>query len=178
MERDIRAIRRIGAKLEGASSTSTDAGPYTAEEITDAMSRSRASGGGLGCTTPALQSSVLAGRRVTAGLANLSQHMCVTSSLWSLRKYSLDTNQAHASFAPPAGSRPSASARTMPNSWTHLWVERQFPCIQEYCGVSQVGGISDPTSLVLAVVLLGKVRSCLAVATLISRLLTSNGTST
>ena len=43
-------------------------------------------------------------------------------------------------------------------------MKRHFPRIQEYCGDSQVGEISDPLSLVLAVVTLGEVRSYLGLA--------------
>ena len=164
MERDICTIMKSGAKPEDAPTATTASGPYTAEEITRAISRLRASGGGLGCATAALKSSVLAGRRVTACLANLSQHMCITSSLRSLRKYSPRHESGPRIVRSTSSLRPISICSDLAQLLDALWVERHFPCIQEYSGDSQVGGVSDPLSLVLAVVLLGEVRSYLGLA--------------
>eukprot|EP00959_Pyramimonas_sp_CCMP1952_P216173 4521486-Pyramimonas_sp.AAC.1 len=74
MKREIRAARKTGATPGDAPSTSTVAGPYTAVEITRAICRLRACRGGFGCAMAALKSSVLAGRRATACLANVFHH--------------------------------------------------------------------------------------------------------
>ena len=39
-----------------------------------------------------------------------------------------------------------------------LWVARNFAKIQAWCGEGQVGGVSDPLSIVLAATPLGKLR--------------------
>ena len=46
-----------------------------------------------------------------------------------------------------------------------LWMRRNVGRIQAFCGPAQVGGVSDPVSLVVALVLLGQLRASQGLST-------------
>ena len=86
--------------LQGSGSGSHEL-PYSAEDVAQAISaRLRAGRATLGCAAAALKSRVLAHRQVAAELVNLARHTAITSSLWSLRKYSFRSQRwrTHGAF--------------------------------------------------------------------------------
>ena len=152
-------IRKAGAVAAGedgggqaGSERGVAEGPYTNEEVAAAIGRLKAGKSTLCCAVAALKSKVLAGRQVSAGLVNLARHMGITSSLWALRKFTPRHKKGPRVVRSVSCLRPVSICSDMAQLQDALWVGRNQGALQDYCGGEQLGGVSDPVSMVPAVV--------------------------
>ena len=101
------------------------------------------------------------GRQVTLALANPSRRFGLTSSLWSLSlkavshiRKSDSRNVRHIKCL-----RPVSLVSDMAHVVDGLWIGRNRLLLEHMAGPGQVGGVSSPQFLVLALVLLTELRS-------------------
>ena len=165
MEFEVSEIRKAGAKAtreegggQSESRRGTAEGQYTNEEVAAAIGRLKAGKNTLCCAAAALKSKVLVGRQVSAGLVNLARHMGITSSLWAMRKFTPRHKKGPRVVRSVACLRPVSICSDMAQLQDALWVGRNQGALQDYCGDDQLGGVSGPISMVLAVVILGELR--------------------
>ena len=136
-----------------------DPGLYSVSEVNEALGNLKAGKRcAFGCID-ALRAPNEAGRRVTLALVNLSRFVGLTSSLWSLRKFYPIRKMGPAVVRHVGHVRPISIGTDMAQIQDALWLMRNRALLEAYAGPAQVGGIAEPISLVLAIVVLAQLRA-------------------
>ena len=158
-QRFVSGIRRNGAQSSCPSSRiSLSMARYSMDEVDAVLDSFKAGRHCLQGCYAALRSPCRPARLLVAALVNLSRHMCLTSSLWSIRRFSLIRKSGPPVVRNSMHLRPISISSDMAQVQDALWLSRVSVLIDEYCGPAQVGGVSDPISLVIALVLLCQLR--------------------
>ena len=84
--------------------------------------------------------------------------MGITSTHWSLRKIDPIRKAGPKIVRNMVNLRPVSFGTDMAQVQDALWMSRNGKLLERFCGPGQVGGIADPTSLVLALVILSQLR--------------------
>ena len=85
--------------------------------------------------------------------------MALTSSLWSLRRFTPIKKFGPSLVHSVECLQPISLCSDMAQVQNALWAKRNAAKFRKYCGDCQVGGVSDTISLVLALILLVQVRA-------------------
>ena len=99
------------------------------------------------------------GRRLTAALVNLSRHMGLTSTLWSLRQFAPIRKAGPRVVQNINNLRPISLSSDLAQVQDALWLSRNARKLEAYCGPDQIGGVSDVVSAVLALILHAQLRA-------------------
>ena len=161
----VAAIARCGALPAGSASSEELVVLYTEEELDELLAKfNKSKKCTNGCYT-ALCASSRTGRRLTLALVILGLFMALTSSLWSLRRFTPIKKTGPWLVRSLECLRSLSISSDIAQAQDELWAKRNAAKLREYCGDCQVGGISDTISLVLALVLLVQLRASQGAAT-------------
>ena len=105
------------------------------------------------------------GRRVTLALANLSRHCALTSTLWSCRQVTPLHKSGPRVVRSTLCLRPISISAVMTAVVDGLWTLRNAPLLEVYPGVAQQGGVGDPISPLLALLLHAQLRCAQGLST-------------
>ena len=105
------------------------------------------------------------GRRLTCGLMNLSRKVCLTSTFWCFRAVSPIRKSGPRVVRRTKHVRPISVASDLASVADALWLLRNQTAVSGFCGPNQQGGIGEPLSLVLGLVLNAEIRSAQSLCT-------------
>ena len=157
LQRYLHIIRASGAAHHTYPHTRTIS--YSQQEVDDVCDAFSQNKQCLGFPYAALKAQQGEGRKVTWALVTLGQHMGLTSSHWSLRRFGPIRKAGPRTVRHSKNLRPISVACDLAQVQDALWIARNGPLLETFCGPAQVGGVSDPISLVLALVIHAQLRS-------------------
>ncbi|CAE7471548.1 MOCOS [Symbiodinium natans] len=131
---------------------------YTLEELDDVLQKCHSSKKCLHGCFSLLKSSQSSHRKVVLGLANLSRHVGLTSSLWSLRQFAHIRKSGARIVRKVQCLRPISLVADMAHVIDGLWLARNRSKLESFAGPNQVGGVSATNLLLLAILLLAQAR--------------------
>ena len=173
LERDVASIRSVGAcrdwsgapVLSWAAPAASATVYHTDEAINRAITSLKVGKACMFGVASAVKATCAAGRRLTHSLMNLCFHVCLTSTHWSLRKFTPIRKAGPRLVRSSHNLRPISICSEMAQVQDALWMQRNVGRLRTFCGSSQAGGVLDPVSLVVALVLLGQLREYQGLAT-------------
>ncbi|CAE7222667.1 MOCOS [Symbiodinium natans] len=131
---------------------------YTLEELDDVLQKCHSSKKCLHGCFSLLKSSQSSHRKVVLGLANLSRHIGLTSTLWSLRQFAHIRKSGAKIVRKVQCLRPISLVADMAHVIDGLWLARNRSKLESFAGPNQVGGVSATNLLLLAILLLAQAR--------------------
>ena len=162
--RVVSAIRTAGA-VDPVPHAGSAASPlradclYTPLELEAALdSLKESSSTARGCYA-AVRAPSAPGRRLTLALMNLARRVCLTSAMWSLRHIVPLHKSGPRVVRKVDCLRPISVSCDMAGVQDALWLSRNAGKLEAYAGAAQQGGVGDPLSLVLALVIQAQLRA-------------------
>ena len=161
MLKQLSGIRQSGGKSACTAEASACQGsvPYTNVELDLALARINVAKACLQLPYAAVKANCQVGRSLTLTLMNLSRQFGIISHHWALRQFTPIRKAGPALVKKQANLRPISLCADLAQVSDSLWVGRNVAKLTPFVGPDQVGGISDPLSVVLAVVLLAQLRA-------------------
>eukprot|EP00438_Fugacium_kawagutii_P003600 Skav221608 [mRNA] locus=scaffold1698:941151:944102:- [translate_table: standard] len=104
-------------------------------------------------------------RKLTLALANLSLHVGLTSSFWSLRQFAHIRKSGPKTVRSIKCLRPVSLVCDMAHVIDALWIQRNRQRLEMFAGPCQLGGVSSAILTVLALLLLAQARHHFGLAT-------------
>ncbi len=135
-----------------------DTGPYTMEELDAVLHDLDPNKATVRGCYAALRATCEAGKRLTLALMNLGRHVAMTSSLWATRRCQPIRKSGPRLVRKISCLRPVSLCCDLARVQDSLWLWRWFGTLMSFCGSDQVGGVSDPISPLLALVLHAQLR--------------------
>ena len=156
MQVSVGVIRQSGASPQGLGNPLLSADfstLYTQEEVDLAIDAFKTGKRCLGLPYAALKATNGDARALTCALVNLGRHMCLSSTHWSLRQFGPIRKSGPKIVRTLQHLRPISLSCDMAQIQDALWVRRNGPRLEKFCGPGQSGGAHDPISLILGLIM-------------------------
>ncbi|OLP92388.1 hypothetical protein AK812_SmicGene25805 [Symbiodinium microadriaticum] len=157
-------VRRLGGFSSCDSVASQAAwsdvqdGPYTEAELERVLQKCKSSKRCLHGCFALLKAQNTLHRQLLLSLANLSRHVGLTSTIWSLRQFAHIRKSGSMVVRRIQCLRPISLTTDMAHLVDGLWLNRNRLKMEALAGPCQVGGVSGTQLLLLAILLLAQVR--------------------
>ena len=155
---DIRQHGGLSPDTVAAAGSVPEDAPYTESEFEAVLVKCLSSKKCLHGCFSLLKASNQEHRSVLLGLANLSRHVGLTSTIWSLRQFAHIRKSGGMVVRRIQCLRPVSLVTDMAHLVDGLWLQRNRAKMQAFAGPSQIGGVSGTQMLLLAILLLGQLR--------------------
>jgi len=162
--RDVSAIRAAGA-VDPLPYVGDAARPlrsdclYSPVELEAALDSLKVSSSTTRGCYAAVRAASVPARRLTLAIMNLARRVCLTSTLWSLRHIVPLHKSGPRIVRKVECLRPISISCDMAGVQDALWLSRNASKLEEFAGAAQQGGVGDPLSLVLALVVHAQLRA-------------------
>ena len=134
-EIDVRvtSLRRSGGSAAGGQALPQNSNPYSEVELEEVLLKCQSSKKCLHGNFSVLKSPHPANRRVVLGLANLSRHVGLTSTLWSLRQFAHIRKSGSRIVRKVECLRPISLVADMTHIIDGLWLARNRKVLEDLC---------------------------------------------